>query len=341
MKASVYTGPQKMEVREVQVPGISEDEVLLKISACGVCGTDIVKYQYDMVKPPIVLGHEVAGVIEKVGRNVTKFKVRDRVVVAHHTPCYSCHFCKHGNVSMCDVFKKSNLDPGGFAEYLRIPAPHVQMTAHKIPEGMSFEEAIFMEPLACILRNIKRAGLHQKDSALVVGLGSVGLMTGMALKSMGIKVFATDLKQERIDLAMKLGLDWAAIPNANLKDEIHARTNPKGVDLVVLTAGNEKVYSDSVNYVRDGGTVSIFAGMGPESKLEFNINNLYKREITVYASYSPSPIELMEALQMIQNREVDVRALSPKKFSLDQVEQAILEVSKQQIFKAIIQPTVN
>lgn len=338
MKASVYIGPQKMEVRDVLVPNISEDEVLLKIAACGVCGTDVVKFQYDMVKPPIVLGHEVAGTIEKVGRNVTKFKTGDRIVVAHHTPCYSCHFCKHGNISMCDTFKKSNLDPGGFAEFLRIPAPHVQMTAHKIADSMTFEEAIFMEPLACILRNIKRANLQQKDSVLIIGLGSVGLMTGMALKSMGMKVFATDLKQDRVDLAMKLGFDWTAIPSAQLKEEIHSHTNPKGVDLVVLTAGNEKVYSDSVNYVRDGGTVSIFAGMGPDSKLEFNINNLYRREITVYSSYSPSPIELMEALQMIQNKEVNVQALTPKKFPLEQVEQAILQVQKQEIFKAIIQP---
>lgn len=340
MKASVYTGPQKLEVRDVQVPKISEDEVLLKIQACGVCGTDIVKFQYDMVKPPIVLGHEVAGFVEKVGSNVTKFKVGDRVVVAHHTPCYACHFCKHGNVSMCEIFKKSNLDPGGFAEFLRIPAPHVQMTAHKIPEGMSFEEAIFMEPLACILRNIKRANLQQKDSVLIVGLGSIGLMTGMALKSMGMKVFATDLKQDRIDLAKKLGLDWATIPTAELKNQIHSMTDPKGVDLVVLTAGNEKVYSQSVDYVRDGGIVNIFAGMGPEAKLEFNINNLYKREIMVYASYSPSPIELMEALEMIRTKEVDVAALKPKKYPLSELENAIYQVQRQEVFKAIIQPTL-
>ena len=340
MKASVYTGTRKIEVRQVDVPKISEDEVLLKIQACGVCGTDIVKYQYDLVKPPVVLGHEVAGTIEKVGRNVTKFKVGDRVVVAHHTPCYSCHFCKHGSVSMCETFKRSNLDPGGFAEYLRIPAPHVQMTAHKIPDSMTYDEAIFMEPLACILRKKKRANLQQKDSALIIGLGSVGLMTAMALKSMGMKVFATDLKEDRIALAKKHGIDWAATPSANLKSEIESRTNPKGVDLVVLTAGNEKVYSDSIKYIRDGGAVSIFAGMGPEAKLEFNINELYKREVTVYSSYSPSPIELMEALQMIQNKEVDVRALTPKKFSLDQVEEAILAVQNQQVYKAIIQPTL-
>lgn len=340
MKAAVYTGPQKFEVRDIVVPSISEDEVLLKIHACGVCGTDIVKYQYDMVKPPIVLGHEVAGVIEKIGKNITKFAIGDRVVVAHHTPCYACHFCKHGNVSMCEAFKKSNLDPGGFAEYLRIPATHVQMTAHKIPEGISYEEAIFMEPLACILRNIKRANLQQKDSVLVVGLGSVGLMTSMALKSMGMTVFATDLKEDRIELARKIGIDWATKSTPKLKEEIDSRTSPNGVDLVVLTAGNEKVYSESIQYVRDGGAVSIFAGMSPESKVEFKINDLYKREIQIYASYSPSPIELMEALTMITNREVDVRVLQPKKFSLENLEDAIEQVQTQTIFKAVIQPSL-
>ena len=340
MKASVYTGPQQLEVRDLKIPLISEDEVLLKIYACGVCGTDIVKYQYDMVKPPVVLGHEVAGMTQAVGKNVTKFKIGDRIVVAHHTPCYACHFCKHGNVSMCETFKKSNLDPGGFAEYLRIPATHVQMTAHKIPENMSFEEAIFMEPLACILRNIKRSNIQQKDSVLIVGLGSVGLMTVMALKSMGMKVFGTDLKEERIELAKKIGINWATKPTEDLRNEIVSRTTTRGVDLVVLTAGNEKTYSESIQYVRDGGSVSIFAGMGPEAKVQFTINDLYKREINLYSSYSPSPIELMEALQMIANREVDVRVLQPKSFTLDHVETAILEVQSQKIFKAIIQPTM-
>lgn len=341
MRAAVYIGPQKLEVRDVIVPTISEDEVLLRIHACGVCGTDIVKYQYDMVKPPVVLGHEVAGTIEKIGKNVTKFQMGDRVVVAHHTPCYACHFCKHGNVSMCETFKKSNLDPGGFAEFLRIPATHVQMTAHKIPDSISFEEAIFMEPLACILRNIKRANLQPKDSILVIGLGSVGLMTAMALKSLGMTVFATDLKEERIALAMKMGIDWATKPSSQLKEQIASRTHPTGVDLLVLTAGNEKVYSESIDLVRDGGTVSIFAGLSPTSKIEFTVNDLYKREIQIYASYSPSPVELMEALTMITNREVDVRVLGPKNFPLENLEAAILQVQAQEIFKAIIQPQLE
>ena len=340
MKASVYVGTRKIEVRDYESPTIFDDEVLLKVHSCGVCGTDIVKYQYDLVKPPVVLGHEVAGVVEQVGSNVTKFQKGDRIVVAHHTPCYACHYCKHGNVSMCETFKRSNLDPGGFAEFLRIPATHVQMTAHKIPDSISFEQAIFMEPLACILRNIKRANLQFGDSVLIVGLGSVGLMTAMALRSMGMKVLGADLREDRIQLAKNQGIEWAGLSNSVLKKEVLSRTENRGVDLVVLTAGNSEVYSNSVHYVRDGGTISIFAGMGPTDEMNFVVNEIYKREITLYSSYSPSPIELKESLDLIANRSVDVSVLQPKAFPLEKLEEAIHHVQNQEIFKAIIQPSL-
>ena len=340
MRAAVYTEKETLETQEHPAPALGPGDVLLRVHACGVCGTDIIKVKQKLVKGPIVLGHEVAGVVEDIGPKVSKFAKGDRVVVAHHTPCNECHFCRHGNVSMCETFKASNLDPGGFAELLRIPSTHVQMTAHKIPAHVSFEEAVFMEPLACVLRNIKRANLLPGDTALVIGLGSVGLQTAQALEAQNIKVIACDLNEARVKLGTELGVSRSILSTKeNLDKAIIEETEGRGVDLAVLTAGNAKVYSEIVQYVRGGGKVSIFAGLPAGEKLSMEINELYKREITVYASYSPSPLELSEALQAISDGTVNVKALEPTRYILDQLPQAIEDVVGQKIFKAIIDPT--
>lgn len=343
MLAAVYKGNHRVATAPVSKPSIGADEVLLRVHSCGVCGTDIGKVNHDLIPEGSILGHEVAGYVEEVGDRVSKFEVGDRLVVAHHTPCYSCHYCRHGNVSMCAYFKKSNLDPGGFAEYLRIPAMHVQMTAHKVPRRLPLEHAIFMEPLACILRNIKRADLQRGDSVLIVGLGSVGLLSGQVLKKQGMRVIGLDLKEDRLQVAKNLGFDHSLYAEASQEIEaaIKAESSGRGVDLVILTAGNGDVYSHAIKYLRGGGKLSIFAGQAPEMRAEFLINQIYKNEITIFASYSPSPLELTEALDMLVAEEVNITSLSPKTYSLSELNTAIEAVNGGQIFKGIVQPQLE
>jgi L-iditol 2-dehydrogenase len=339
MRAAIYIDEGKIETRQTETPQLSSGDVLLKVYACGVCGTDIRKVQHHLVTPPTVLGHEVAGEVVEVGSDVNKFKVGDRVVVAHHTPCYNCHYCKHGNFSMCREFKRSNLDPGGFAEFLRIPKRHVELTAHRIPDEMSYETAIFMEPLACVVRNLKRASLERGDTLLIVGLGSMGLLTGQLAKSKGMKVIATDLRDDRIQTARALGFDIATrADDKDIKDKVERLTDHHGVDLVVLTAGNAQTYGDMIRYVRDGGAINIFAGLPPGAKLAYDVNEIYSREITVFSSYSPSPAELTEALELLHKAKVRVDVLEPKTYPLTQLSDAIAAAGSQQILKAIIAP---
>ncbi|MEZ4705321.1 MAG: alcohol dehydrogenase catalytic domain-containing protein [Bdellovibrionota bacterium] len=339
MKACVYTESRDLQVLQVQTPGIAPGELLMRVAACGVCGTDVQKIQFSTATPPLVLGHEVSGWVEQVGQGVHGFSKGDRIVVAHHTPCYACHYCKHGNVSMCKTFKQSNLDPGGYAEFLRIPAVHVQMTTHKIPDHVSFQEAIYMEPLACVLRNIKRAQLIHDDVVLVIGLGSVGLLTSMALKALGMRVIGADLKSERRTLAQSVGIDEVVDGDA---DQIHravfSMTGGRGVDLAVLTAGNEDVYANVISHVRDGGKINLFAGLSPQAMLKYNVNEVFKRELTIYSSYSPSPIELLEAMDMISRKQVLVSVIGNQTYGLDQIPAAIEDVISQKVMKAIIQP---
>ena len=338
MKAAVFTGQKTVETREEPNPKLGEGDVLIRMRSCGVCGTDVRKVQFSLVRPPVILGHEVAGDVVEVGPNVTKFKVGDRVVVAHHTPCFVCHYCRHENFSMCKKFKSSNLDPGGFAEYVRIPKEHVEMTAHKIPQTLTYDQAVFMEPLACVLRNLKRAKTLPGDTVLIVGLGSMGLLTGQMVQHFSGHVIATDLRDDRRALGQRLGFETLDGTDPNLKDKVLKATDGRGVDVVILTAGNEEVYSGAISFVRDGGSVNVFAGLAPGAKLNFDANELYSREITVYSSYSPSPIELKEALVFLEHGIVNVDILEAKPYELKELGSAIDAVQMQSILKAIIHP---
>lgn len=339
MKAAVVTENHQIITKEYPLPDIGKEEVLLKVLSCGVCGTDVGKVKFGLTTSPTVLGHEVAGEVVKKGDLVDRFQVGDRVVVAHHTPCYTCHYCRHENFSMCKVFKSSNLDPGGFAEYLRIPSAHVRLTAHKIPENLSYSQAIFMEPLACVLRNIKRSKVVAGDTALVIGMGTMGLLTGQALRAQGIKVIGSDLRQDRRELGQKLSFEATVSGEpSEVLNSVKKLTDQRGVDCVILTSGNERVYSDSIAYVRDGGCISIFAGLAPGKRLDLDVNELYRREIILFSSYSPSPLELIEALEYLAEGKVEVNILAPKIFNLDQLGEAINAAAAQEVLKAIIEP---
>ncbi len=338
MKASVYIQPQKLETREVPKPSLQDGDILLRVRTCGVCGSDIRKIQYNFIQPPAIFGHEVAGVVEEVGANVDKFEIGDRVVLAHHTPCFSCHYCAHGSYSMCREFKSSNIEPGGFAEFVRVPKKHVELTSFKIPDGMSFDSAIHMEPLGCIVRNLNRTRILPGDTVLCIGLGSVGILTGQLAKSRGAQVLATDLHSDRREIGDSLGFQTRDGKDSKLKDWVLSLTDGRGADLVVLTAGNPNVYSESIHWVRDGGVISVFAGLGPKEPLQFEANELYHREIMVYSSYSAAPADLEEALELLKNGSINVDVLHAKTFSLDNLSNAIEGIISQQILKAVVHP---
>jgi len=338
MRAAVYHPPQDIRVEERPVPKITHGELLLKVRACGVCGTDVLKVSRGLPKSPVVLGHELVGEVVALGQGVEKFREGDRVVVAHHVPCGACHYCRHGNHSMCRHFKETNLDPGGFAEYLRIPAEHVQQTAFLVPEQLSDDEGLFTEPLSCCVRNVRRAALLPGDFAVVVGMGSIGLMMVQLLKLIPTQVLALDLFDERLELAKKLGADWTLRGDSTeIFPMILEHTQGRKADIVVFTAGGGKVFQNSFDWVRDGGALNLFASLS-DKPVEVSLDALYHHEITVFSSYSPSPQDLVESHRLLSEGKVKVAPLITHHVPLEKLQESIQWILEQKAMKVIVNP---
>jgi len=338
MRAAVYHPPQTIQVEDLPVPKIGPGEVLLKVRACGVCGTDVLKVTRALPKKPVVLGHELVGDVVEVGAGVRKFKAGDRLVVAHHVPCGTCHYCRHGNHSMCRHFKETNLDPGGFAEYLRIPAEHVEQTAFLVPSGLSDDEGLFTEPLSCCVRNVRRASLLPGDFCVVVGMGSIGLMMVQLLKLIPTQVLALDLFDERLALARRLGADFTLRGDSPaIAEFIASHTEGRRADLVCFTAGGGKVFQSAFGWIRDGGALNLFASLS-DKPVEVSLDALYHHEITVFSSYSPSPEDLVEAHRLLCEGKVQVAPLVTHHVPLEKLQESIGWISSQQAMKVIVNP---
>lgn len=320
MKAAVYLAPGQVALSEWPTPSIGAGELLLKVRGCGLCGSDIAKIRSGRVPPPAVFGHEVVGDVVALGPGAGGFEVGDRLVVAHHVPCFACHYCRRGSPSMCRSFKTENLDPGGFAEFLRVPAPNVRYAAFKVPKTLSDEAASFTEPLACCLRAVKRArahGLAAGDVAWVIGLGSVGCLFVQLLRGAGVEVLGSDPLAARVTLGLKFGAEAFGTPDA-VGERARELTDGRGVDLVIATAGGASVLAPAASVVRDGGAVHYFAG-GEGDDLPLPLDELYHRELTLTATYSSSPAELGEAFELLVQGEVQVDGLITHRLPLSRL----------------------
>lgn len=338
MRAAVYHPPSEIKVEDRPRPQIGAGEVLLKVRACGVCGTDVLKVTRALPKKPVVLGHELVGDVVEIGAGVSKFKVGDRVVVAHHVPCGTCHFCRHGNHSMCRHFKETNLDPGGFAEFLRIPAEHVEQTAFLVPKNLTDDEALFTEPLSCCVRNVRRAALQAGDFSVVVGMGSIGLMMVQLLKLIPTQVLALDLFDDRLELAKRLGADFAMRGDSpDIAEFIASKTEGRRADLVCFTAGGGRVFQSAFQWIRDGGALNLFASLS-DKPVEVSLDALYHHEITVFSSYSPSPQDLVEAHRLLCEGKVQVAPLVTHHVGLEQLQESIGWITAQKAMKVIVNP---
>ena len=233
-----------------------EDETLsgrkgaiVKVLGCGLCGSDIVKLKHNLVKNGTVLGHEIVAKIVAIDSE-TDFKKDDVIVTSHHIPCGKCEYCKNGNVSMCRHFKETNIRPGGFSELVFVSEEHLQNVAYLKPENLTDDEAAFYEPLGCCIRAVKRAGLRQNSTALVIGLGSIGILMAQALKAFGMNVIGCDLIASRVQILKNLGIEAFVLPE--LCDSIKA-------DGVFMTSGSDRAIDTALKFVRDGGKILVFS----------------------------------------------------------------------------------
>jgi L-iditol 2-dehydrogenase len=331
LKAAVYYSNRDLRIEERPVPEIGPGEILMRIEASGVCGSDVMEW-YRLPKAPIVLGHEVAGVVEKAGKIVDRFRPGDRIVTTHHVPCNSCRYCSTGRHAVCETLRSTSFDPGGFAEHVRLPAVNVERGTFVLPENVSFEEATFVEPLACVIRALRLSGLKSGDRVAVLGSGISGiLMIQMARVLEAGPVLATDVAAERLQAARRYGA--AAAEAADSIDE-----ERKYEQVLVCTSARAAI-EQALEIVDLGGTVLYFAPLDPGETLPLDMNELWRRGINIVHSYAGPPDDMRAALDLIAERKVDVASMITHRLPLEETAEGFrLMLEEPAALKVIIRP---
>jgi L-iditol 2-dehydrogenase len=296
-----------VRIEEISVPQIGPGEVLVRVEACGICGSDVMEW-YRLNRAPLVLGHEIGGQIAAVGKGVEHYKEGDRVSAAHHVPCNTCHYCLSGHHTVCDTLRQTNFDPGGFAEYVRLPAINVDRGLFLLPDEVSYEEATFIEPLACVLRGQRRARMQPGKSVLVIGSGIAGLLHIQLARTLGAgRVVATDITPYRLEAARRLGADAAIHAEEDLPARLRRVNRGHLADLVIVCTGAVSAIAQALKSVERGGTVLFFAPTNPGVTIPISITELFWRtEITLTSSYAGSPADHQTALELIRAGTVPV-----------------------------------
>jgi L-iditol 2-dehydrogenase len=317
MRVAVWYNNKDVRIEERPVPPIGSGEMLVRIIASGICGSDVMEW-YRLDRAPLVLGHEIAGEVVKIGEGVKSYKVGDRVAVAHHVPCNTCHYCLSGNPTVCETLRKTNFDPGGFAEYVRLPAINVDRGVFKLPDGVSYEEATFVEPLACVLRGQRRARLQPGQSVLVIGSGISGLLHIMLARALGAgRITAVDVNDYRLKAAEKLGADAVFKAEALSPEKLRDINSGYLTDLVIVCTGAAAAVKQALASVERGGTVLFFAPTGPGVTVPLSINDVFWRsDVTLTTSYAGSPADYAAALKLIQAHRLPVSEMITHRLSL-------------------------
>jgi L-iditol 2-dehydrogenase len=335
MRASIFEGGGRIAPGQWPRPAVGPGELLLRVRGCGLCGSDIAKIVAPDTRAPAVFGHEVVGDVVETGEGVTGFGVGDRVVAAHHVPCGECHYCRRGSESMCRAFKASNLDPGGFAEYVRVPPANVRHATFRIPEHLTDEEASFVEPLACCVRAVDRARVEPGDTAVVVGLGSIGRLFTQLLRRAGAVVVGVDQQLDRVDGARAAGID--AWPVGEGAARIRQRSAGRGADQVILTGGAGPALEWAAGVIRDGGQLHCFAG-GDAGALPLPLEAFYKRELTATTTYSSSPATLARAFWLLAAGKVGVEGLITHRLPLERLAEGVELMRRRRALKVYVTP---
>lgn len=320
MKAAVYYGKGDLRIEDMPVPEISKGEILLRVRASGICGSDVMHW-YRAGRGPLVLGHEVAGEIVAVGEGVSEYRPGDRICAAHHVPCNTCHYCLSGHHTVCETLRKTNFYPGGFSEYVRLPQINVDRGIFRLPEGMTYEEATFIEPLACVYRGQRIAGMDMGKSVLVIGSGISGALHIQLARALGASVvMATDIDPFRLEKAKVLGADEVLPAGGDVPARVKEINKGRPADIVILTAGAAPAISQAFNSVDRGGTILFFAPAAQGVSVPLPVNDLFWRnEITLTSSYAANYEEHMRAMELIRQKRVDAAAMITHQLPLSEI----------------------
>jgi L-iditol 2-dehydrogenase len=340
MRVARYYGKDDIRIEEMPVPEPGPGELVLGIKASGICGSDVMHW-YRAGRGPVVLGHEIAGEVTAVGEGVSNYKPGDRVTVSHHVPCNTCHYCLNGHHTVCETLRRTNFYPGGFAEFVRLPSINVDRGVYLLPEELSFEEATFVEPLACVFRGQRIAGMKTGLSVLVFGCGIAGLLHIQLARSLGASVVAAaDLNRGRLEAARRLGAHDVIYAADDVPGIFREGNKGRSADIIILTTGAENAIEQAFGSVDRGGTILFFAPTGSGGKIPLPFNDLFWRnEITLTSSYAANYYEHVTAMELIRQRKVNVRDMITHRLPLSETGKGFqLVESAGESLKVVIEP---
>ncbi|MFZ0448939.1 MAG: alcohol dehydrogenase catalytic domain-containing protein [Desulfatiglandaceae bacterium] len=341
MRVLMYYSNSDVRLEEMPVPQIGPGELLMQVMASGICGSDVMEW-YRRDKVPLVLGHEVAGEVVEVGRGVEKFRPGDRVAATHHVPCNTCHYCLSGHPTVCEtLLRGTHFDPGGFAQYVRIPAINVDRGVFPVPVGLTYEEASFMEPLACVFRGQMNGRLRPGQSVLVLGSGISGLLHVGLARALGAGlVAAADTIPFRIKKAGEMGARLAAQADEALVEKLREANDGRLADLVIVCF--EGFIPLATRCIERGGTILFFGGASEGAMLPATINELFWRtEITLTSTYAGSPADCITALDLIKAGTIPVEKLVTHRLSMNEATSAfgtVCSPGEHECVKVIVEP---
>jgi L-iditol 2-dehydrogenase len=330
MRAGVYRDKGVVRVEEVPVPEVGDGEVLIRVAACGICGTDIKKIFQRYVEPPQILGHELAGTVVAIGSGVTKWTPGDRVMSFHHTPCGRCFYCEKRLFSQCQQYKTTGLtagftpNGGGFAQYVKAMPWVAERGIVALPDTVSFEEATFIEPINTIVKAVQKARITSGETVLILGCGPIGLQLLMVSNLEGAKLYTSDPIAQRRDKSLTLGALESFDPTSGkLIEEVRARTDGRGADAVLVAVAHPSVVTDALAAARPGGRILLFAANDPVTRIEFPAAAVGIDEKEILGSYSAA-VDIQEsAADLVLGKKLPVMQIVTHRFPLDRIQEGL------------------
>jgi len=339
MRVAMYYNNRDVRSEEVPKPKIGPGEFLMKVMASGICGSDVLEW-YRVKTAPRVLGHEATGEIVEVGKGVKRYKVGDKVFVSHHVPCGTCRYCERGHETACETLHTTNYDPGGFAEYIRVPKINAERGVYSLPKNVSFEEGTFIEPLGCVVRGQRLARVGAGDTVLVLGSGISGLLHVQLARLKGAeRVIATDISEYRLKAAKKFGADAVINAREEIPKKLREINDGRLADRVMVCTGAPSASEQALQCVDRGGAILFFTVPGLGADVQIPFTELWRNEISMMTSYGAAPNDLKEALKLLSERRINIRDMITHRLGLTEVGLGFKLVAEaKDSLKVIIEP---
>jgi len=317
LKVAVYYNNRDIRIEEMPLPEIGDGELLVKVMASGICGSDVMEW-YRIKKAPRVLGHEITGEVVRVGKGVERYKIGDRVFVSHHVPCNICHYCLQGNYTVCDTLRNTNFYPGGFSEYIRVPRINVDRGVFILPENVGFDEGTFIEPLGCCVRGMRLVRFRPGWSVVILGSGIAGLLNIALAKALGASsILSTDINDYRLRKAEEIGADLSLHPREDLPAKLRELNRGRLADLVIVATDAKEVFNQALNLVDRGGTILLFAPPQPGTELSIPGFPFWREQIRLISTYAAAPEDIEVAIELIASKRVEVESMITHKLPLE------------------------